>query len=785
MLFWAQSALHTYRFAHLPVDSFLALLPKDDAVKSFHTPIEIGIQAHNIFYELVAEQEQLSKAVASLNTVCRKGKANIHILELVEDDYAEICRPAGAGRSHVTSGHVWLSVTALSHATVLAPALAALQMTTMSLRSDRTKAKQFEALELYEMAASGKRDAMARSILPTLVSVAATGVIGSLTTGERTEQRSEDARYCARHFAGHVVRSSLDIVLARLGTSALVDKLAELKKVACKQIDATLKDAVLVNFSKESIPSLKPVDRTIDNCYWLSRLADAALRPADDGSLLVLDYYPTSAEKLPEEKQHGYNKRRKYDASLRPSAAHGSTIFNIFVNVEFTNTDAPKVAFNPLIGATDHVAKYQQAITNADDLLTFQSTRLFVPTLSFHGKGKDTKLFVSILSCDRFEFAVVDHCFDSNFPVVSALLHLFRIASLYQLGYNPLFIYNFTSPPPGFSVGDAVPAYVVLPAAQGAVKVRLSGKRLSQLRSMPFQRSTVVLEGELDEQFPDGKGSTYVVVKMSFIAEGRLWREKIIVDALHTADVQPAPAYAPKILAAFAAHDAPPPGPSNDSEILRNKRPARALEDLPAMVPATSRSWPSTRPPTPASSRMFPRQPSSWPLRRIFFEQSSTPSAVASSIATFRDPLPHDDIESAVYVLLKVLTQTFVPPVDQEREWATTLDAYCWDDPDVQPQRLLTMRLSMWMGRNFMDSTVGKTVRIFRSGGHTTRAQLIHSLLSLPLPDQRELIDSSDYDAILSSLQGLVEQAVAAVHSVDASSLIWGSAKVVDAGQEI
>ncbi|KAJ6480376.1 hypothetical protein C8R45DRAFT_1005284 [Mycena sanguinolenta] len=741
-------------------------------------------------------------------------------------------------------------------------------MTTMSLASDRANAKQFEALELYEMAASGERDAMARSILPgreppsaslstasdpppvvpsasfsellptasealkypkkTLVSVAATGVIGSLTTGERREQRSEDARYCARHFAGHVVLSPLDVVLARLGTSALVDKLAELKEVACNQIDATLKDAVLANFSKESISSSKPVDRTIDNRYWLSRLADAALRPVADGSLLVLDYYPTPAEKLPEEKQHGYNKRRKYDASLRPSAAHASTIFNIFVNVEFTNTEPPNVAFNPLIGATDHVAKYQQAITNADDLLTFQSTRLFVPTLSFHGKGKNTKLFVSILSCDRFEFAVIDHCFDSKeFPTVSALLHLFRIASLYQLGYNPLFVYNFTSPPPGFSVGDAVPAYVVL----GAVKVRLSGKRLSQLRSTPFQRSTVVLEGELDEQFPDGKGSTYVVVKLSFIAEGRLWREKIIVDALHTADVQPAPAYAPKILAAFAAHDSPPPSPPNDSKILRNKRPASALADLPAIIPRHLEimafdSPPDARMLKDVSSaaeflaaaedlfraildafrrRVLHRDISvnnilvaknqllmvDWEIGRRFQEPSSaagrgtlTGTLDTMSMASLanRDPLPHDDIESSVYVLLKVLTQTFVPPVAQAREWAPTLDAYCWDDPDVQPQRLLTMRGCMWMGRNFMDSTVNKTVRIFRSGGHATRAQLILSLLSLPLPNQREF-DGSDYDAVLASLRGLVEQAVAAVHSVDASSLIWGSAKVVDAGQ--
>ncbi|KAJ7366563.1 hypothetical protein DFH08DRAFT_1072039 [Mycena albidolilacea] len=736
----------------------------------------------------------------------------------------------------------------------------ALQMKT------RSHLKQLEALELYEKTASDERDAMARSILPgeeppsaslsapssdpppvvpsasfsqllptdseaikypnkTLISVAATGVIGSLTTSERKEQRSEDAQYCARHFAGHVVLSPLNVVLARMGTSALVDKLEELKKAAHAQIDATLENAVLANFSKESISSSTPVDRRIDDRYWLARLADAALKPAADGSLLVLDYFPTPAEKLPEQKRHGYMKKRKYDASLRPSAANGSTISNIFVNVEFTNTDPPNVTSNPLIGATQNVGKYQQAITNADALLTFQPTRLSVPTLSFHGKGKNTKLFVSILSCDRFEFAVIDDCFDSdNFPTVSALLHLFRIASLYQLGYNPLFIYNFISPPPGFSVGDAVPSYVVLPAAQGAVKVRLSGKCLSQLRLTPFQRSTVVLEGELDE--PDGKGSTHVVVKMSFIANGRLWREKIIVDALHTADVQPAPAYAPKILAAFAARASPPPSLPNDSEILqqKRKRPASALEDLPAIVPRHLEimafdSPPNARKLAYTSSaanflavsedlfraildafrrRVLHRDISvnnilvadnmlllvDWEIGRRFQEPSSaagrgtvTGTLDTMSVASLAndDPLPHDDIESAVYVVLKVLTQTFVPPVDQERKWAKTLNNYFWDNSDVTPETLRDLRILLWT-RNLKKSTADTTMQIFRSAGDATRAQLVLSLLSLPLPDQRDLIDSSDYDAVLSSLEGLVEQAVAAVRSVDASSLILSSA---------
>jgi hypothetical protein len=133
-------------------------------------------------------------------------------------------------------------------------------------------------------------------------------------------------------------------------------------------------------------------------------------------------------------------KSRNYDAALRPSAAA------ILVNVEFTKTNAPTVASNPLIGASVNVAKYQQVIINADDLLTFQPTRLFVPMLSFHGIGEKTKLFVSIRSQERLEFTVVDECFDSEgFPTVSALLHLFRIA-WYQLGYNLLFTYNFLPP---------------------------------------------------------------------------------------------------------------------------------------------------------------------------------------------------------------------------------------------------------------------------------------------------------------------------------------------------
>ncbi|KAJ6493128.1 hypothetical protein C8R45DRAFT_1073149 [Mycena sanguinolenta] len=82
----ADALLGTIRFAHLPVGSFLALVPKDEAVKAH---AEIGVRAYQIFDGLVAEKDQLSRAVASLNTVRRKGKTNIHVLELSEDNCVE------------------------------------------------------------------------------------------------------------------------------------------------------------------------------------------------------------------------------------------------------------------------------------------------------------------------------------------------------------------------------------------------------------------------------------------------------------------------------------------------------------------------------------------------------------------------------------------------------------------------------------------------------------------------------------------------------------------------
>ncbi|KAJ7913468.1 hypothetical protein B0H13DRAFT_1612575, partial [Mycena leptocephala] len=75
------------RFAHLPSNSFLTILPAGGtSVKIFSNHIEIGLRAYNIFQGLMAEKELLSKAVASLNTVRRRGKQHISLVEIPEDD---------------------------------------------------------------------------------------------------------------------------------------------------------------------------------------------------------------------------------------------------------------------------------------------------------------------------------------------------------------------------------------------------------------------------------------------------------------------------------------------------------------------------------------------------------------------------------------------------------------------------------------------------------------------------------------------------------------------------
>ncbi|KAJ6495864.1 hypothetical protein DFH09DRAFT_1103670 [Mycena vulgaris] len=78
------------QFAHLPSNSLLALLPNEEngtePVKIFSNHVEISLRGYKLFETLMGEKMSLCKAVASLNTVRRKGKTNISLIELPEDD---------------------------------------------------------------------------------------------------------------------------------------------------------------------------------------------------------------------------------------------------------------------------------------------------------------------------------------------------------------------------------------------------------------------------------------------------------------------------------------------------------------------------------------------------------------------------------------------------------------------------------------------------------------------------------------------------------------------------
>lgn len=83
------AVLGTLRFAHLLANSFLSILPQEDVpetVKEFRQHVEIGPRGQKIFDKLSMELEVLAKAVASLKTIRRKGKANVNLLDLEEEE---------------------------------------------------------------------------------------------------------------------------------------------------------------------------------------------------------------------------------------------------------------------------------------------------------------------------------------------------------------------------------------------------------------------------------------------------------------------------------------------------------------------------------------------------------------------------------------------------------------------------------------------------------------------------------------------------------------------------
>ncbi|KAJ7151447.1 hypothetical protein C8R43DRAFT_1005213 [Mycena crocata] len=311
-----------------------------------------------------------------------------------------------------------------------------------------------------------------------------------------------------------------------------------------------------------------------------------------------------------------------------------------------------------------------------------------------------------------------------------------------------------------------------------------------------------------------------IVVKVTFIAEERAWREKIVVDALYAADKSAAPAYAPEIVAVFAGHGSPP---LDLSQILSmgRKRQANVLTALPDMVRrhvevmvfASPRETRKLMDVFSSSITKFPAVAKQlfmsildafrrgvihrdvsvnnilfaedqllmvdWELGRFFGEPFAAQGTVTGTLDTMSvaslsmtNPLPHDDIESAIYVLLKALTQTFKPPEELRAKWSKTLARYHWDDPLVDPDTLQELRHFLWSKPSYSSTTtLGLTLSIFRSAGREGVAQILESLFSLPLPLEHDVINISSHAAVLSSLTELVEKAVAALESVDLSSL--------------
>lgn len=82
----AYAALGTVRFGHLPSNCFLAAIPSSDRVAESRTHVEVSTASGKIYEELLQDKSALAKAVISLNTIRRKGKASVSVLSIIEDD---------------------------------------------------------------------------------------------------------------------------------------------------------------------------------------------------------------------------------------------------------------------------------------------------------------------------------------------------------------------------------------------------------------------------------------------------------------------------------------------------------------------------------------------------------------------------------------------------------------------------------------------------------------------------------------------------------------------------
>ncbi|KAJ7204642.1 hypothetical protein GGX14DRAFT_368541 [Mycena pura] len=80
----ASASLGISRFAHLPAGSIILRVP--DKVKLKENVAEVSTAMALKYRELKSEQEELIKMVTALNTVQRKGQANINIMDVNEEE---------------------------------------------------------------------------------------------------------------------------------------------------------------------------------------------------------------------------------------------------------------------------------------------------------------------------------------------------------------------------------------------------------------------------------------------------------------------------------------------------------------------------------------------------------------------------------------------------------------------------------------------------------------------------------------------------------------------------
>lgn len=197
--------------------------------------------------------------------------------------------------------------------------------------------------------------------------------------------------------------------------------------------------------------------------------------------------------------------------------------------------------------------KYRQLVTNMVDLLVEQPHRLFVAGISVHGQS----FVLSILDHEGLHHCLVPSVASTDqLAQFHALMHVLRTASIYELGFSPLFEYSCTSS------GDLVPSCLHIPsdlaqdvggtASRDTQVFKILGDPINSMLRSPFHRATVVWMAERVHTFLetqtnlDGAGEPKALyIKVQWVAEDRVGREPRAIRHL-TSTSQPV--WAPRLI---------------------------------------------------------------------------------------------------------------------------------------------------------------------------------------------------------------------------------------------